>query len=225
MSITSHACHQHSTKFQPRQSSDTVWPDSKNPSLKVSSPACRMFTHPAAPHSKHRPNSHNSDAKTAFETLQLQHRLPQAPRDTHLVTRRTPFYFPSTALEEIRVEELRAAFVVGLEEGQSDPDSRGRRLGLRGLLCIVLPRPLEEAAAQGPVQSGERNPVGLCHGYGQGLPGLTASFPLLQERPVRLHRWISPRITEGVGSRTSAWLLEFCRDMTKGRAASACCNH
>lgn len=40
------AQHPPSTTFQPRQRSDTVWPDNKNPSMRVSSPACRMFNHP-----------------------------------------------------------------------------------------------------------------------------------------------------------------------------------
>lgn len=36
---------------------------------------------------------------------------------------------------------------------------------------------------------------------------------------------ISPRVTEDDGSRTSTLLLEFSREVTKGRGVSACCNH
>lgn len=59
------AQHPPSTTFQPRQRTDTVWPDNKNPSLRVSSPACRMFNHPP-PTLQHLTANIDSTLKTAM---------------------------------------------------------------------------------------------------------------------------------------------------------------
>lgn len=74
-----------------------MWPH-KNSSLWLSSPACRMFTHPAAPHSKHRPNSQNNDAETAFETFNYSTGSHRPSGTLTLSPEELPFTFPRQLL-------------------------------------------------------------------------------------------------------------------------------
>lgn len=95
------AQHPPSTTFQPRQRSDTVWPDNKNPSLRVSSPACRMFNHPP-PTLQHltanTDNSQNHDAETAFETFSYNTGSHKPPGTLTLSPDELPFTFPRQLL-------------------------------------------------------------------------------------------------------------------------------
>lgn len=157
-----------------------MWPDNNNPCLDARFPACGTPHHPPST-SQHLTAETQPPRKTALkqqyqkslQKLQIQS-FPTGHKDTYLVSRRTTFYFPSTTLQKIWVEKFWTTFVIWLEESECDSNGCGSWFRVLGLLSIVFPRPFQEAAAQWTVESGERNPVGLGHGYGQVLPVLMA---------------------------------------------------
>jgi len=148
-------------------------------------------------------------AATKAPHIQPRGHLPCLLRSHHL--------FPlDNSPEDLDRKILDSARRPSRKERECEPNSFGSQFRVLGLLSLVLPQTLHEAAPCWTLESGERYSAALCHGYGQVLlvcPSCTdtdfsSCFGL----------------TEDAGRGTSPWVLKHSRGMTKNRAARARCN-
>ena len=105
----------------------------------------------------------------------------------YLVCGLKAFHLPSYVLHQLWVEELWAALVIWLKEGECNPNSCCSRLRVLMLFCspnLLFPGFLQKCRIQRTWERGELDPVGLRHGYQQVLAGVTAWLLLtLKEGP------------------------------------------
>ncbi|KAK4813720.1 hypothetical protein QYF61_020927 [Mycteria americana] len=138
-------------------------PSSGSPQVPAQPPQAAAFNHPHSCPSTHR-------FRIIDEGVRFVVPIPHINQVLNTVLSTSLATLKSKRSTKIWVEKFRTTLVIRLEEMKCDSNSVCSRFRVLGLLSIVFLRPFQEAAAQWTVESGERNPVGLRHGYGQVLP-------------------------------------------------------
>lgn len=128
---------------------------------------------------------HPPEVQFAHTTWALDLQSESGATGRYLVSGLKAFHFPSYVLHQLWVEELWAALVIWLKEGECNPNSCCSRLRVLMLLCspnLLLPGFLQKRRIQRTWERGELDPVGLRHGYQQVLAGVTAWLLLILKR-------------------------------------------